>query len=300
MTCDCCATIRRRICVEAWMISWIRAITSGGAPMVFSYPSVLCHFSFSSSIRRKSSSRFLARTFRLSSHSGRFSVSDCQSDSNPLIVSSEVDPFTLCAVSSIRALISLVKRGRSRSIVSVIGSEETLAAISFKVESAFSACATTSEMGIGVGNGSGVAVPCGDGFEGACSVCASGFAPAPPPSTHRRPGKNVRIGLSSSFYNKHLKTPVSESQWETGEARVITVTASAPADRPFANVLSDFVTSSGEGASLPQAYPSLLGVTIGHLCVSARRSDMEILMPLAMTSHPNSAGNTEYLAQPYL
>jgi hypothetical protein len=43
--------------------------------------------------------------------------------------------------------------------------------------------------------------------------------------------------------------------------------------------------SSGQGASLPQAYPSLLSVAIGHLCVFARRSDMEILMPLAMSSH---------------
>src|SRR5215470_2036608 len=59
-----------------------------------------------------------------------------------------------------------------------------------------------------------------------------------------------------------------------------------PADRPFASVLFDFVMSSGEGTSLPQADQSLLGVTIGHLCVSARRSDMEILMPLAMSSHP--------------
>jgi hypothetical protein len=50
--------------------------------------------------------------------------------------------------------------------------------------------------------------------------------------------------------------------------------------------LFDFVMSSGEGTSLPQAYPSLSGVTIGHLCVSARRSDREILMPLAMSSHP--------------
>jgi hypothetical protein len=74
---------------------------------------------------------------------------------------------------------------------------------------------------------------------------------------------------------------VSESQWETGEAHVITVTASAPGDRPFANFLFDFVMSSGERTSLPQAYPSLLGVTIDYLCVSARRSDMEILMPLA-------------------
>src|SRR5262249_12660181 len=118
----------------------------------------------------------------------------------------------------------------------------------------------------------------GMGSKELARFAASGFAPGPPPTTHRRPGTNGRIGLSSSFYNKHLKTPVSESQGETGEARLITVTASAPADRPFTNVLFDFVTPSGEGTSLPQSFPSLLGVTTGHLFVSERRSDMEILM----------------------
>src|SRR5262249_12272315 len=129
----------------------------------------------------------------------------------------------------------------------------------------------------------------GTGSKELARFAASGFAPGPPPPTHRRPGKNARIGLSSSYYNKHLKTPVSEFQWETGEARVITVTASAPTDRPFAKVLFDFVMSSEEGTSLPQACPSLLGETIGHLCVSARRSDMEILMPLAFCLFYNQA-----------